>query len=103
MYSQHIRLLSDGLMREDRYIDTGALQDYHLLFSCRDTAGARRGVCFNYFIAILIRNDPPANFPWDKAVRDMQRFGIKPRDLTFVYSGDGTTHILNLFIYIYIY
>ena len=91
-------LLSDGLVREDRYVDTGCLEDYYLLFSCRDRAGAKRGRCFNYFVTILIRHDPPlTNFPWDRAVRDMQRFGVKPRDFIFEYAGDGKAEILRLF------
>ena len=91
-------LFSDGLVREDRYLDSGALQDFFVFFACQDRAGASRGVCFDYFVAILIRNDPPADFPWDKAVRDMQRFGIKPRDMILMYAGDGMTKLMYLFI-----
>ena len=88
-------ILLDGLIREDRYLDTGALDDYYILFSCLDVGGARRGWCFNYFVTILIRHDPPTNFPWDKAIYDMKRFGIKARDFILTYVGDGKFYTVN--------
>ena len=70
-------------------MDTGSLDDYYLLFSCQDRAGARRGRCFNYDVAIGIREDPPRNFPWDKVIYDLKRFGIDARDLNFLYVDEG--------------
>ena len=81
--------LSDGLIREDRYMDTGHLDDYYVIFSCRDRASARRGRCFNYFVSLLVRDDPPANFPWDKALREFKKFGIAARDIILFYVDEG--------------
>ena len=80
---------SGGLIREDRYLDTGCLDDYYILFSCFDRASARRGRCFNFGVAIGIREDPPRNFPWDKAVYDLKRFGIDARDFNLLYVGES--------------
>ena len=39
-----------------------------------ETRRAGGGGCFNYFVNLVIRHDPPINFPWDKAVKDLKRF-----------------------------
>ena len=60
-----------------------------MLFSCQDRASARRGYCFNYDVVIDIRDDPPRNFPWDKAIYDMKRFGIDARELILRYKNES--------------
>lgn len=67
-------LIADGLVREDRYMDTGSLDDYYVLFACLDRTGARKGRCFDYAVSIGMRKDPPMYFPWDKAIHDLKRF-----------------------------
>ena len=59
------------------------------MFVCRDLSTVRKERYFNYFVAIHIREDPPRNFPWDKVLFDLKRFGITARDLSFDYVDEG--------------
>ena len=60
-----------------------------ILFVCRDPNSAIRGRCFNYFFSLLIREDPPRNFPWDKALSDLRRYGIDAREVIFTYVDES--------------
>ena len=88
-------VLQGGLIEEVRFLDTGALDDYYIQFTCSDRGGARRGWCFSYYVALVIRHDPPSNFPWDKAVYDLKRLGIKARDFISVYLDEGKFYYNN--------
>ena len=73
-------------------MDTGCLHEYYILFTCLDLASARRKRCIYYGVAIIIREDPPRNFPWDKAIDDLKRFGIDARDFNLLYVDESKMH-----------
>ena len=84
-----------GILREDRYIDTGNLDDYYIQVTCRDrpviTDETKKTYeCSNYVIIVMIRKVPPSQFPWTQALDDMKKFApIEDKEIFFYYLGDG--------------
>ena len=81
-------LFADGNIREDRYIDTGYLDDFVIQWTCTDTKEDQEE-CQSHFAALYFRGDKPANFPWKKAVKAFENLGIESRDFIMYYANEG--------------
>ena len=91
--------LSANVTREDRYFSR-YVNDYIIWVRCNDVSNLspRRNRCNgSFFVSVMIRNDPIANFPLDKLMWELRTFA--PRDFRkyiFSYVGEGKSDCLRI-------
>ena len=92
-------LSSENVTREDRFFSR-CVDDYIIWTVCydvRDLNFRRRKCSGPHFISVMIKQDPPTNFPWDKLMWELRTLVRDVRKLIFSYIGERK-HITIVFV-----